>query len=50
MFNVLNEKEMLEVNGGGYYVPVYHYDEKGIKCYRGTAWVASGSGITAIYI
>ena len=45
MFNVLNEKEMFGVNGGGYYVPVYVYDDKGYKCYRGTCWVASGSNI-----
>lgn len=63
MLKTLNEKEMMIVNGGGYYVPVYVYmytrfilDATGQivntrydgKKTVGTRWVASGSGITSI--
>lgn len=40
MFKSLNEKELMMVNGGFYYVPKYKYGE----CV-GTVQVASGSGI-----
>ena len=45
MFNVMNEKELREVNGGNYLVPVYVYDSKGYKCFRGTTWVSNNSNI-----
>lgn len=63
MLKTLNKKEMMTVNGGGYYVPVYVYmytryilDATGQIVHTtydgkktvGTRWVASGSGITSI--
>jgi len=56
MLKTLNQNEMMSVNGGGYYVPVYlckRYYVQGIlrgssTTYVGTEWVASGSGITSI--
>lgn len=49
MFHVMNEKEMMKVNGGFYYVPVYRKGADGIYRYVGTTQVASGSGIKVIY-
>jgi len=40
MFRTLNEKELILVNGGYYYVPMYKFGE----CV-GTAQVANDSGI-----
>ena len=63
MLKTLNKKEMMTVNGGGYYVPVYVYmytryilDATGQivnttydgRKTVGTRWVASGSGIKSI--
>lgn len=49
MFNVMNENEMMNVNGGFYYVPSYKIVWSGHHYYRkyvGTVQVSSGSGIT----
>ena len=49
MFNVMNENELMSVNGGFYYVPVYRMGGDGFFHYSGTTQVASNSGITKIY-
>ena len=49
MFKAMNEKELMMVNGGFYYVPKYKVIWQGSYYKRvcvGTAQVASGSGIT----
>lgn len=60
MFKTMNQNEMLCVNGGFYYVPVYDVTKyyryvRGKKCvygtdkkFVGTQQVASGSGISEI--
>ena len=51
MFKSLNQNEMLKVNGGFYYVPVYdfYYTSSGLqKVFIKTEQVASNSGTTYI--
>lgn len=57
MLKTMNQNEMLTVNGGFYYVPVYYYKVtwSGSYYYRklvktGTEQVASGSGIRKIEV
>ncbi len=57
MLKTMNQSEMLTVNGGFYYVPVYYYKVtwSGSYYYRklvktGTEQVASGSGIRKIEV
>lgn len=49
----MNQDQMMAVNGGGYYVPVYQAQYSGGRItgfkFLRTEWVASGSGIGAIY-
>ncbi len=55
MFKALNQNQMMTVNGGGYYVPVYYYRVYWTGSYykretikQTTEWVASGSKIKMI--
>ena len=57
MFKALNQNQMMTVNGGGYYVPVYHYKVVWMGSYykrvyikTTTEWVASGSNIRMIEV
>ena len=54
MFKAMNQDQMMTVNGGFYYVPVYKakYNMHGMLSgwtFIGTRQVASGSGIQAYY-